>query len=92
MKTGENQYEEVPIQAIGVWDTVGSLGIPVIPWLQTVFHLPSYLHEYKWLDTGLSNNVINAFHALGLDEHRLPFSPAVWENDGNYATVSGASL
>ncbi|GAB7353947.1 hypothetical protein MBLNU459_g4549t2 [Dothideomycetes sp. NU459] len=78
--------DDVPIQAIGVWDTVGSLGVPVVPWLQTIFHLPSYLHEYKWTDTGLSNNVVNAFQALGLDEHRLPFSPAVWENEGHYKT------
>lgn len=31
------------------------------------------------MDTKVSANVENAFHALSLDEHRKPFSPAVWE-------------
>lgn len=31
------------------------------------------------MDTALTDNVLNAFHALALDEHRLPFSPAIWE-------------
>lgn len=69
----------VTINAIGVWDTVGSLGIPINPWLQRVFHLPSYIHDYKWFDTTLDKNVKNAFHALALDERRYPFSPALWE-------------
>lgn len=33
----------------------------------------------RWMDTKLTDNVVNAFHALALDEHRAPFSPAVWE-------------
>ncbi|KAG9860236.1 SDA1-domain-containing protein, partial [Aureobasidium melanogenum] len=75
----ENELRDVPIRAIGVWETVGALGIPVNPWFQKHFGLPGFLHEYKWLDTKLSDNVENAFQALALDEHRAPFSPAVWE-------------
>ncbi|KEQ77559.1 hypothetical protein M436DRAFT_36391 [Aureobasidium namibiae CBS 147.97] len=75
----ENETRDVPIRAIGVWDTVGALGIPVNPWLQKHLGLPGFLHEYKWLDTKLSDKVENAFQALALDEHRAPFSPAVWE-------------
>ncbi|KAL2356922.1 hypothetical protein BJ546DRAFT_837577 [Cryomyces antarcticus] len=76
--------QEVTIKAIGVWDTVGSLGIPVSPWVNkalSFLHLPSvptYMHEYKWYDTTIDDHVKNAFHALGLDERRTPFSPAVW--------------
>ena len=34
---------------------------------------------FKWTDTALSDRIEHAFHALALDEHRPPFSPAVWE-------------
>jgi uncharacterized protein (DUF2235 family) len=33
----------------------------------------------KFFDTSLGNHIRHAFHALALDEHRRPFSPAVWE-------------
>lgn len=66
----------------------GALGIPVNPWFQKHFGLPGFLHEYKWLDTKLSDKVKNAFQALALDEHRAPFSPAVWEKPEGSHTVS----
>lgn len=72
--------QEVNIQCIGVWDTVGALGIPVNPLLQRVFpFLPSFFREYSWFDTGLDRHVENAFQALAMDEHRAPFSPTLWE-------------
>ncbi|KAI5465661.1 hypothetical protein BGZ63DRAFT_348553 [Mariannaea sp. PMI_226] len=33
----------------------------------------------RWYDTSLSDRIEHAFQALALDEHRPPFSPAVWE-------------
>ena len=66
----------------------GALGIPVNPWFQKHLGLPGFLHEYKWLDTKLSDSVENAFQALALDEHRAPFSPAVWEKAEGSQTVS----
>ncbi|KAF2148567.1 hypothetical protein K461DRAFT_283020 [Myriangium duriaei CBS 260.36] len=71
--------QEAEIAAVGVFDTVGALGIPVNPLFQKIFGLPSFLRGYKWVDTALDNHVRNAFHALALDEHRAPFFPAVWE-------------
>ncbi|MCJ1410985.1 hypothetical protein MMC19_005073 [Ptychographa xylographoides] len=35
--------------------------------------------EYAFVNTEVSPNVQNAFHALALDEHRKPFSPTIWE-------------
>ena len=35
--------------------------------------------EYTFVDTMVSPNVQHAFHALALDEHRLPFTPTIWE-------------
>ena len=75
-----NLTQEVQIKCIGVWDTVGALGIPINPILQHVFpFLPSFVREYTWFDTGLDRHTENAFQALALDEHRAPFSPTLWE-------------
>lgn len=72
--------QTVTINCIGVWDTVGSLGIPVNPVLQKIFpFLNAYLREYGWYDTRIDIHVNNAFQALALDEHRYPFSPTLWE-------------
>lgn len=62
----------VAIRFIGVWDTVGALGIPLrgLRWLtrrSVVFH-----------DTELSGIVQTACHALAIDEHRAPFEPTLW--------------
>ncbi|KAK2591853.1 hypothetical protein QQS21_010462 [Conoideocrella luteorostrata] len=59
----------IKVKAVCVWDTVGSLGIPKIPWLE----------KLGWHDTALSERIEHAFQALALDETRTPFSPAVWE-------------
>lgn len=63
---------DTPIQCVGVWDTVGALGIPVEAF--------AGLNEkkYQFLDTGLSRVVKFAFHALAIDEHRKPFLPTLW--------------
>ncbi len=71
--------QEVQIKCIGVWDTVGALGVPVSPLLQKMFFLPSSLRGYRWFDTRLDKHVENAFQALALDERRAPFTPTLWE-------------
>lgn len=69
----------IPIKAIGVWDTVGSLGIPKIPLFQGLGLQPRTMNPYTFYDTTLGLGVENGFQALALDEHRGPFSPALWE-------------
>jgi uncharacterized protein (DUF2235 family) len=72
--------QEVRVKCIGVFDTVGALGIPINPVLQRLIpFLPSFIREYRWFDTTIDDHVENAFQALGLDERRFPYSPAVWE-------------
>jgi uncharacterized protein (DUF2235 family) len=65
---------ETGIRFIGVWDTVGALGIPVtgVP-LLTAFN-----RRWTFHDTGLSSSVQAAFHALAIDEQRRPFEPTLW--------------
>ena len=69
---------DVPIQVVGVWDTVGALGIPRIPWMKNL-PMKQPGKEYQFYDTKLNDHVLNAFQALALDEHRRAFTPAIWE-------------
>ena len=70
---------DVPIKVVGVFDTVGSLGIPRIGWLERLHLQTRSTKEYLFYDTKLNDHIVNAFQALALDEHRSAFSPAVWE-------------
>ena len=69
---------KIDVYAVAVWDTVGALGIPNLAILSRM-GVPSSTKEYKFYDTSLSGIIRHAFQALALDEHRAPFSPAVWE-------------
>ena len=69
----------VNIKAVAVYDTVGSLGIPEITWLQW---LPGQkaAKQYSFINTEVAPNVEHAYQALALDEARTPYSPTVWES------------
>ncbi|MCJ1404248.1 hypothetical protein MMC11_007473 [Xylographa trunciseda] len=79
----------VPIKAVAVWETVGSLGIPRIPWLEGIRLQSRAVKEYRFFDTSLSNCIGHAFQALALDERRAAFIPAIWEKSRTNKTVSG---
>lgn len=63
--------DDAKIHMIGVWDTVGSLGIPAIFGGVDVI-------QYGFLDTNLHPDVQNAAQALAIDEERLQFQPTLW--------------
>lgn len=69
---------ETQIHFIGVWDTVGALGIPApgSSWLQPSVH--RFNRRWAFHDTELSSWVGAAFHALAIDEQRSAFRPALW--------------
>lgn len=74
----EYALAEADVRMIGVWDTVGSLGVPGM--------LFSVLHQkkYGFLDTSLHPCVRNAYHAVCIDERRAQFQPTLWTNkDGS---------
>ncbi|RYZ90192.1 MAG: DUF2235 domain-containing protein [Proteobacteria bacterium] len=62
----------IRIKFVGVWDTVGSLGIPSdkAPFFSS--------KNYGFHKTDLMVYQQNAFHAIALDEHRKSFSPTLW--------------
>ena len=63
------RYKSVEIECIGVWDTVGALGIPGSRFCASTF---------AFHDTGLGAHVRNAFQALAIDERRGNFQAAIW--------------
>ncbi len=63
---------EINIKFVGVWDTVGALGIPL--GLFKDFNA----EFYQFHDTQLSRIVENAFHAVSIDEHREPYDVCLW--------------
>jgi len=70
---------ETRIRFIGVWDTVGPLGVP----LSGLRFVNAFNRRWQFHDTDLSTTVDAAFHALAIDEKRRPFQPAVWQQGEN---------
>jgi uncharacterized protein (DUF2235 family) len=61
------------IKVVGVWDTVGSLGIPA-------FAIPGISRPtFGYLQTGLRIQIEHGYHALAIDEHRKAFAPTLWD-------------
>lgn len=78
-------YEPI-IRFVGVWDTVDAVGLP--------FHLSDVInttiYRFKFPDPFLSEKVVQACHALSIDEDRHAFQPLVWDeraHDGRIEQV-----
>lgn len=64
------------IRFLGVWDSVGALGVPRhIPVLRGFGR-----RRYEFHDADLSSIVSSARHAVALDERRRAYQPTRWEN------------
>jgi uncharacterized protein (DUF2235 family) len=63
------------IEAVAVWDTVGSLGIPDFTLKET------RLDAFQFADTALDPKVKRGFHAVSVDERRSDFTPTLWDTD-----------
>lgn len=61
------------VTVIGVWDTVGSVGVAAgnIPGISR--------SQFDYLQTGLRIHILNGYHALAIDEHRPDFAPTIWD-------------
>jgi uncharacterized protein (DUF2235 family) len=62
------------IKAIGVWDTVGALGIPIY-----ASQSDESIDVFKFADTALNAKVEFGVHAISLDEQRTDFTPTLWD-------------
>jgi uncharacterized protein (DUF2235 family) len=89
----KQQYcNDTGVHLVGVWDTVGSLGIPdgIVPFLNK-FDKALDQKLYGFLDTDLSPRVDAGYHAVAIDEHRKPFLPTLWTDPpGSPARVNAA--
>ncbi|ABE54158.1 conserved hypothetical protein [Shewanella denitrificans OS217] len=65
------------VHFLGVWDTVGALGIPNDLEFLNLFDDPE---RWRFHDTVLGDNVSIARHAMALDEKRSSFTVTRWSN------------
>jgi uncharacterized protein (DUF2235 family) len=61
----------IPIQSVAVWDTVGSMGLPL-------YIQDQRRDTFSFVDTKLNPNVLQGFHAMALDERRRDFPVTRW--------------
>ena len=75
-KNGNNVFND--IHFIGVWDTVGTLGVPWWPfrWIMR--------NSYKFHDVSLGCHIQHAYHAMAIDERRRLFAPTPWTQAQSY--------
>lgn len=89
--TGDADAILLTLPYIGVWDTVGALGLPSFLPFAKVFNA-----KYQFHDTKLSSSVLSARHAVAIDERRRTFPPHLWSNlDGlnaRHGSDSGPQL
>lgn len=84
-KTNRAAEAITPVYFIGVWDTVGSLGVPDDLAFLDLLDDPQ---EYQFHNTTLNDHVLNARHAVALDEMRQSFIPTLWTGvEGRKKTV-----
>lgn len=74
-------HVNVPIEMIGVFDTVKSLGFRA----PFVWKWEEVKHSFH--DHALGSNVRNGYHALALDENREAFNPVLWKSPLGHAGV-----
>jgi len=67
----DHSHQSRKIKFVGVWDTVGAMGIPIS-------FLGLFDDKDEFYDTKLGRNVEFARHAMAIDEHRRDFEPTIW--------------
>ena len=61
------------VKVVGVWDTVGSVGVAA----GNIRGISR--SQFDYLQTGLFIPIQNGYHALAIDEHRNDFAPTLWD-------------
>jgi len=72
-------HTTVPIEMVGVWDTVKALGM-LLPFLWMLTE-----HEHAFHNHTLGHSIKHGFHALALHETRVVFDPVLWTCPPNWA-------
>jgi len=64
-------HQSREVKFVGVWDTVGAMGIPIS-------FLGLFEDRDEFYDTKIGKNIRIARHAMAIDEHRKDFEPTIW--------------
>lgn len=72
---GSGDPHPLTVEYMGLWDTVGALGLP-----RHFIFAHTFNKKYQFHDVTLSRMVKSARHALSIDEKRSTFAPARWRN------------
>lgn len=82
----KSRQRQPKIYFLGVWDTVGALGVPALSRygllrkvVRRLTRRSKYAHGFH--DEKLGSDVIHAYHALAIDERRGPFAPSIWKKE-----------
>lgn len=70
---------QVPIQFIGVWDTVDAVGLPIAGLAEII---NSTVYRFKFTNYQLSQLVHRGRHAIAIDDERHTFHPVLWDEAG----------
>lgn len=83
--TFKSQQRQPQIYFLGVWDTVGSLGVPALSrygllrkMVRKLVDGSKYSHGFH--DETLGAHIEHAYHAVAVDERRGAFAPSLWKN------------
>ena len=74
---GKTFHDTRSIKCVGVWDTVGSYGIPAGFGLAPLARYIALIF-LGFHDTSFGEHVDVGLHAVAVDEHRRPFVPTLW--------------
>ncbi len=83
---GLPRHTGVKIHFIGVYDTVGALGVP----LTHAAHINEPIVGFH--DTNFGDLIEHAVHALAVDEKRGPYVPTLWTMPAGASLSSGQSV
>lgn len=71
-------HTDVPIEMLGIWDTVKSLGLPY-PLLNRLAPMATEFH-----DDQLGAHIRHGYHALAIDEDRESYRPLLWSRSQDW--------
>jgi len=64
----------IPIEFLGVWDTVGAVGAP----FDELREILNWIYPMRFSELTPSSHIKRACHALSVDEQRRTFQPELW--------------
>ena len=71
-------HDHVPIEMLGVWDTVRTLGLPY-PVLGRLAQMATEFHDHA-----LGHHILRGYQALAIDEDRNAYAPILWQRSHHW--------